>query len=259
MTRPAPSGQAAEVWWFDTREVTLGPADLAVLSADEQGRAAALVFRADRHRYRAAHVLLRRVLAAYTGADPADLRFGREACPRCGGPSGRPVLLPGPGEPAGPVPLRFSLAHAGSAVAIAVADRPVGVDVEQDPVSCVCSLATAMHPADAAAVASLTEPDRHQAVITWWVRAEAVLKCTGAGIAHGLGSFPVLTDTGTGPGPDTGTGPGRDTGGCVTTPLACPGGYQAALALPGPGAVPRVTVVTLPPPAAQAGPGNLST
>lgn len=245
MTRPVPSGRAAEVWWFDTRAVTLEPADLAVLSAEEQARAAGLVFRPVRHRYQAAHVMLRRVLASYVGASPADLRFGREACPRCGGPSGRPVLLPGPGTAPGTL-VRFSLAHSGTAVAIAVAAQPVGVDVEQDPAGCVCSLASAMHPDDAAAVARLSEHSRHQAVITWWVRAEAALKCTGAGIVHGLGGFPVLAGTAAVPAP---------AGGCVLATLGCPEGYQAALALPAPGAAPQVTVAT---PAAADAPGSLS-
>src|SRR5215470_18530093 len=88
--------------------------------------------------------------------------------------------------------LSFSLAHSGDAVAIAVAGRPVGVDVERDPSGCVCSLVTAMHSSDVAVVEPLPEPERHAAIIRWWVRAEAVLKCAGTGIGHGLDAFPVL-------------------------------------------------------------------
>src|SRR5438552_16388066 len=98
---------AAEVSWFDTRAVTLGPADLAGLDARETARAAAFVFPADRHRYQVAHVMLRRVLAGHLATEPGRVTFGRQPCPACGGPSGKPVLTGAGGGPG----LSFSLAH----------------------------------------------------------------------------------------------------------------------------------------------------
>ena len=214
-SRPAgPADRAAEVWWFDIREVTLGPTDLADLDPQESARAAAFMFPADRHRYQVAHVMLRRVLAGHLGAEPGRLAFGRLRCPACGGPSGQPVLAgPSPGESTGSG-VAFSLAHSGDAVAIAVARGPVGIDVERDATACVCSLTSAMHPDDTALAEALPEPERHAAIIRWWVRMEAVLKCTGTGIAHGMDAFPVLS------------------AGCCFAALSAPRGYQAALALP---------------------------
>jgi 4'-phosphopantetheinyl transferase len=217
--------RSAEVSWFDVREITLAAADLAGLDARETARAAAFVFPADRHRYQVAHVMLRRLLAGYLGTEPGRLAFAREPCPACGGPAGRPVLA-SPAAPATPAPATappgppapvpcFSLAHSGDAVVIAVAGRPVGVDVEREATGCVCSLVTAMNPGDAAIVEALPEPERHAAVIRWWVRAEAVLKRAGTGIGHGMDAFPVLR------------------GGGAFTPLSAPRGYQAAIALPG--------------------------
>jgi 4'-phosphopantetheinyl transferase len=253
---PEQPGQAAEVSWFDTREVTLSRADLAGLDATEAARAAAFVFPADRHRYQVAHVMLRRVLARRLGTEPGRLTFGRQPCPACGGPSGRPALA-GPraeGEPG----LSFSLAHSGEAVAIAVAGIPVGIDVERQPAGCVCSLTPAMHADDAARVATLPEPDRHLAVMRWWVRAEALLKCAGTGIAHGMDAVPVLGATersvlvqvapvpgaparGGVPGPRPPAAPGSSgraaAAGYFVTALSAPEGYQAALALPGPGRI----------------------
>src|SRR6266581_224324 len=49
-----------------------------------------------------------------------------------------------------------------------------------------------MHEADTARVRRLPEPRRHAAIMRWWVADEAMLKCTGAGIAHGMADFPVL-------------------------------------------------------------------
>ena len=212
-----PSGDLVDVWWFDTRAVTTGPVGLADLSQGERDRAEAFLFPADRHRYQVTHLMLRRLLAGYTGTPPSMLRLAREPCPHCGAP-GKPVLEPGPH----PVP-SFSLTHSGDMVIIAVAGRPVGVDVERDAAGCVCSLAQALHPADAAWVAGLGEPDRHDAIITCWVRAEAVLKCTGQGIGHGLGGFPVR--------PGGAAGPAVN--GCTVRQLPAPEGYSAAVALAG--------------------------
>jgi 4'-phosphopantetheinyl transferase len=232
------AGRAAQVSWFDVREVTLGPADLADLDVRETARAAAFVFPADRHRYQVAHVMLRRVLAGYLGAEPGSLTFGREPCPTCGGPSGKPVLTSAHNA-AAPGP-SFSLAHSGDAVAIAVAAQPVGVDVERDPAGCVCSLVTAMHPSDATIVAALPEQTRHAAVIRWWVRAEAVLKCAGTGIGHGMDAFPVLSGPARAeilPGSRQAWEPATvgwaNAAGRVFAQLSAPKGYQAAIALPG--------------------------
>jgi 4'-phosphopantetheinyl transferase len=127
-------------------------------------------------------------------------------------------------------------------VVIAVAGRPVGVDVEQDDAArCVCLLAGQLHPADAAWVAGLgwrerAERDRHQAIITCWVRAEAVLKCTGQGIGHGLGGFPVRP----------GQSGDLSANGCTVRELAAPPGYRAAVALAGSGDAAAVCVRTRP-------------
>jgi 4'-phosphopantetheinyl transferase len=240
--------QTAEVSWFDIRQISLSRSDLAELDAREKARAAAFVFPADRHRYQVAHVMLRRVLAYHLGTDPSRLTFGRQQCPTCGGPAGKPVLTGlldpdgeggQPGDGAWPG-LSFSLAHSGEAVAIAVARGPVGIDVEREATGCVCSLASAMHPDDAAIVEGLPEPERHHAVIRWWVRAEAVLKCAGTGIAHGMDAFPVLgapVRSRVPPGPRLPLEPEvpgwAAVAGCSFAVLSAPKGYQAALALPG--------------------------
>ena len=234
------AGPAADVWWFDVREATVGPEDLADLDPRETARAAAFVFPADRHRYQVAHGMLRRVLAGHLGAEPGRLAFARLRCPACGGPSGKPVLAgPPPGAGAGSG-LSFSLAHSGDAVAIAVARGPVGIDVEREATGCVCALAPAMHPDDAALAEMLPEPDRHAAIIRWWVRAEAVLKCAGTGIAHGMDAFPVLGAPARSrvlPGARLPAEPGVPSwaglAGCSLAARSAPTGYQAALARPG--------------------------
>lgn len=231
-----PSPAVADLWWFDTRAQIVRPRDAAVMDAGEQRRAQALLSAVGRHRYEVAHVMLRRVLARYLAAAPGEIRLGRAPCPRCARPEGRPVLLPG--YQAAPW---FSLAHSGDLVLIAVAARPVGADLEQDPAGCVCPVREVLHPADAAALAPLAEPDRHRALIGCWVRAEAVLKCTGEGIAHGLAGLRVWP-------PGAETGRAHHVRGCMVRGLAAPPGYQAALAVAGPGTVIPRPMAALPGP-----------
>lgn len=237
---PVPPAGCADVWWLDITSVAVGRGELAELSLEEHKRAAAFVFRADRRRYTAAHVMLRRVVSGYLDIPPSSLVFRREPCPRCGKPTGRPALPFGYG-------VHFSLAHSGDAVVIAVAGQQVGVDVEQQPAGCVCSMSTDMDADDAEWGRALSEAGRHELVIRWWVRAEAVLKCTGEGIGHGIGEFPVL---GSPDGPVGRAVPGgpdqlvaaTSVHGCSLISLPAPAGYQAALALAGDNSAIRLAV-----------------
>lgn len=231
-----PPPPAVDLWWFDARAEIVRPGDTAVLDPGERRRAQTLLSALGRHRFEVAHVMLRRVLAGYLGAAPGEVSFGRQRCPRCGRGPGRPVLSPGHGT----APW-FSLSHSGDLVLIAVAGRPVGADLEQDRAGCVCPVIGVLHPADAAALARLAEPDRHRAVIGCWARAEAVLKCTGEGIAHGLSGLRVRPD-------GAGTGRIQRVRGCSVRTLAAPPGYQAAVALSGPGRVIPRPMAALPGP-----------
>jgi 4'-phosphopantetheinyl transferase len=200
--------------WYDAASIELGPADLAVLSPAEHARASSHAFAVDQHRYLVAHVMLRRLLGEATDSPPARLQFGRESCPVCGGPSGRPRL-------SGHEMPHFSLSHSGDAIAIAIGPDPVGVDCELLTDGCVCELMTQMHPEDASLVAALPESRRHADIIRWWVCAEAVLKSTGQGIAHGMSGFRVL-------GARDQLGPGDA---CRLAEIQAPAAYAAALAI----------------------------
>src|SRR5436190_759865 len=49
--RTVAAGDMVDVWWFDTRTVTVGPDGLADLDRGERNRAEAFLFPADRRRY----------------------------------------------------------------------------------------------------------------------------------------------------------------------------------------------------------------
>lgn len=185
---PGPPGLpgGARVWTFDA-----GPGaepDLSALDEGELRRHARFLRPADRIRYGVAHAALRRLLGELTGAAPAALRFGRRACPRCGGPHGRPVLEHPAGGP------EFSLSHGGGLVLVAVAPGRVGVDVEPvpgtppDP-----GLVERLHPAERAVVRAAPEELRSAAFTRLWTRKEAYLKGLGVGLGRALDADDVST------------------------------------------------------------------
>lgn len=174
------------VWTFDA-----GPGvepDLSALDDAERRRHARFLRPADRIRYGVAHAALRRLLGELTGTAPAALRFGRQPCPRCGGPHGRPVLERPAGGP------EFSLSHGGGLVLVAVAAGRVGVDVE--PVKDAppeAGLVERLHPAERAVVDAAPESLRSAAFTRLWTRKEAYLKGLGVGLGRALDADDVST------------------------------------------------------------------
>jgi 4'-phosphopantetheinyl transferase len=165
---PLPAG-VCQVWW--ARADDAGPAHDALLAPADLARRARLHQETDRRLLTAAWALARVVLGAALGRAPAEVAVDR-TCPRCGEPHGRPEVagLPGP---------RFSVAHAGDRVAVAVCpDAAVGVDVE------VLGRFAAAELADvAAAVLAPGERVRTAAELaTTWTRKEALLKATREGL-----------------------------------------------------------------------------
>lgn len=89
--------------------------------------------------------------------------------------------------------LYFSLSHSGGIAVCAVADLPVGVDV-QAPCACREALARRFFaPAEQAALAEAE--DRDEAFGRIWCRKEAYLKALGMGMTIPLGSFSAVGET----------------------------------------------------------------
>lgn len=134
------------------------PGDAASwLDADERARAARLHDATDRHRWLVSHVALRLLLGASLEVHPSAVELVREACPRCGGPHGRPALASGR-------PLRFSLSRSEGHALIALRrGLDVGVDLE---------------------AASASAGIRPSGDLARWVRTEALLKSTGEGLSR---------------------------------------------------------------------------
>jgi 4'-phosphopantetheinyl transferase len=174
---------SVQVWWSPPLEP--GPAIMALLDDAEQARHLRLRRPEDRARHATAHALVRLALGRLLDRTPAQLRFDR-TCPQCGEPHGKPRLIG-----AGP---EFSLTHSGGIVGVAVAEVPVGVDVEDiahhhsDPVL----EDEALTAAERAGLDDASVAERPAAFLQLWTRKEAVLKATGTGLTVPLRDVVVV-------------------------------------------------------------------
>jgi phosphopantetheinyl transferase len=121
----------------------------------------------DRVRYGTAHSLKRRILAHhYLYEDPLRMQFGR-------GPNGKPRLLEHP--------LEFNLSHSEDAFALAVANVPIGVDIQSRvAIADLVGVAqTAFHPAELALWRRLGSSS--EMFFRLWTGKEAMVKAEGVG------------------------------------------------------------------------------
>lgn len=144
----------------------------AHLSSEELARAAAFRLALHRRRFLVAHAFLRLVLGESIGRPPETLRFAR-------GTHGKPLLT---GED-GLTP-QFSLSHSGSVVACAVANEPVGVDVEcAQPIPEGAAIAARIFSRDRQARwAAEPVPGRAATLLVGWTQFEALAKAQGGGL-----------------------------------------------------------------------------
>lgn len=167
-----------------------GAADLEILPAPERERAQRFATATLTRRWSRARAGLRRIVAAYAGAEPETLALAPADCVHCGEPHGKPYLA----DPACDW-LRFNLSHSADLAVVAVAHgREVGVDVE------VTRAGRRMegiagrwfNEAEAAALETLEGAEQEATFYRLWARKEAYLKATAEGIAGSLASFDAL-------------------------------------------------------------------
>jgi len=163
----------------DDSPLAMGDA-AAVLSADEQTRAARFHFMADRERWIRSRALLRLTLARRLPVPPQNLAFAT-------GTHGKPWLPDYPG-------CHFNLSHSADLAAIAIGAAPLGIDIEppRDDFSAASLAAHAFRPEEAAAIAASDEP--HLLFYRMWTVKEAVMKCTGMGMSLSPDSIGVPCD-----------------------------------------------------------------
>ena len=115
----------------------------------------------------------------------ADIRLEYE-------PSGRPVALQEEGE----APLFVSVSDTKNRWAILIADRPCGLDLEENSRNLSAAAAKKLHPLEQQYLSGL-EPlsgEWRAEFLNIWVRKEAYMKYCGEGLRMGLARFSVLDE-----------------------------------------------------------------
>jgi 4'-phosphopantetheinyl transferase len=195
----------------------------AILSEDEKSRAARFHFDRDRLRYMMARGSLRRLLAAYVHAHPADIRFAYSE-------RGKPSLL----QPSSDV--RFNISHSDNYALLAFTrSREIGVDIEKiKPEVEAEKLAKRFFSAqESRSLQAVAAESQASAFYRGWTCKEALLKAWGTGLYLPLDCFDVELD------------PARRARLLATRPdaslatrwsvqsLEAPAGYAAAIAVEG--------------------------
>ncbi len=184
----------------------------AILSPDEQTRAARFAARSARRQFVAGRGLLRSLLARYTGQPAQVLRLST-------GPHGKPAL-------AGPFALTFSVSHTEGLVIVAVAGgMEVGVDIERiRPIAGADRVAARYFTARECAELEAGP----EGFLRLWTCRESALKACGLGISQGWDSLRIVRRNrdqaqAVGLGPD-----------CLIQWLSLQHGFVAALAVMAP-------------------------
>jgi 4'-phosphopantetheinyl transferase len=133
-----------------------------------------------------ARVLAKTVLGAALEVDPTGLSFDR-TCAHCGQYHGKPTLPGGP---------EFSISHTverdGSGyVAVAVADVPVGLDIESATRNSLSVARQSLTPLEFTQLQAIEEGARPRAFLSYWTKKEAVLKAVGMGLAIAMDTITV--------------------------------------------------------------------
>jgi len=167
----------AQIWLAELDQDAATLARLtALLDPAERQRAARFHFDRDRDRFIAARGFLRELLGRELEIDPAKITFAQSA-------NGKPRLAPGCQTPQD---LRFNVSHSSALALYALtARREVGVDVERIkelPDMEGIGRLTFTSEEQKQLAAALPE-GRTELFFRLWTRHEAIVKCTGEGIA----------------------------------------------------------------------------
>lgn len=179
--RPSAVGQAATaaleppMLWLSSIDQT-APALPAAWLIATQARPANLAERSELRRS-----MGRKLLARQFSLPDDAVEIGHEQ-------AGRPLIL----RPRGSG-LHLSLATRAGLVAIALAHRPVGIDVERVALASEPPLA-ALHPAERRWLENLPAPARPLAFAQLWSAKEAYVKALGTGFIRAPESFAVHLD-----------------------------------------------------------------
>jgi 4'-phosphopantetheinyl transferase len=173
-----PGGGEVRVWVVPLDTPPLTEADLLIcLSAEERERADRYKIRKPRHQFVTGRGLLRRILGSCLSVPPHEV----------------PIAYTGAGKPIlGCGTLHFNVTHTDQIALIAIAGRPVGIDVEQvrnlaNPDGLVQRFFSA---AECASYRTLPPELQPQGFFRAWTCKEALIKAVGLSVTN-LSEFDV--------------------------------------------------------------------
>lgn len=174
---PPPAQVDVSLWQLDRPADEV--ADLRALLSDEENARAARFFRAvDRDRWTVARAGLRLLLSEAMNTTPDAVAFGQEG-------NGRPTIIGADG-------LSFNLSHSGDVAALATSGNArVGVDIEEVRPIAPDEIAWALSSAEQVALSQVSEGESQDVFFRYWTMKEAFMKGTGLGAALPLHDFDV--------------------------------------------------------------------
>jgi 4'-phosphopantetheinyl transferase len=162
---------------------------LPYLHEEEREQVARLLRPADRWSFAAAHAGVRSLLAAALGCSPRDIAFMR-------GAHGKPNLDPARhGDDTHRV--HFNISHTRGLVAVALAGRAVGVDVERvREIADMPAVVETVFATESLSALAETVGDAARTTLffRFWTLGEAFIKATGEGLMQGLRTFAFNTN-----------------------------------------------------------------
>jgi 4'-phosphopantetheinyl transferase len=194
----------------------------ALLSSSEIERARRFHFEHLRASFIFAHGLMRYVLGAYAGFDPASLEFTTNEF-------GKPALA-GPGDASA---LSFNLSHSHGRALLAVSTgREVGVDIEQENARTdVLGIASSyFFGSERDAIVAAAPELRMATFFRYWAAKESVMKAEGKGLHLPLDSFHVRFEPDLSCARIESLDAARVRAGWLVRGLPCDAGWHAAVA-----------------------------
>jgi len=152
------------------------------LSLEERQRAERFLREQDRRAYVITHYELRRLLAEQLNVEPSHLEIVADE-------HGKPYL------PNYSDSVCFNISHSGECALIAIADVPVGVDIEKkNEKSDFLAIAERFFTQDEFSyISGKPYSDQKDAFYTVWTLKESFVKAVGQGIVYGLDKFSVIS------------------------------------------------------------------
>lgn len=180
-----PEPDEVHVWRFSLDLPTAHLVRLEhLLAPDEQTRAERLPIPQLRNRFIVGRGMMRRLLGCYVGSGAETLSFRY-------GSHGKPFLMGLDSS------LEFNLTHSAGRALLAVAQQPVGIDLECVTINLdIDSIASSFFtPVEHATLQLDQEIERNRRFFTLWVRKEALMKAVGKGLSQALAEYNMVADT----------------------------------------------------------------